>query len=83
MNTSSVRSNDSSISGNASDGKVNNSSYKVHEKLAEAKIVAKLVKSKLLKKGSKDAIKAIDNLFTIISGLTSKLTFVKGKTDGL
>ena len=52
---------------------------KAHEILAEAKGDARLVKSKLLKRGSENAIEAMDNLFTIITRLTAQLAFAKGK----
>ena len=45
----------------------------------EAKSYAKLVKSKLLNRYSEDAFKAVDNLFSIIAGLTTQLAFVNGK----
>ena len=62
----------------ASNEKENNS-CKAHELLAEAKSYAKLVKSKIFKRDSKDAFEAVDNLFSMIAGLTTQLAFVKGK----
>ena len=46
--------------------------------LAEAKKNAKLMKSKLLKRDS-EAFEAVDNLFSIIAGLTMQFAFAKGK----
>ena len=76
METESIKSIESETENESSN---ENKSCKAQELLAEAKGYAKLAKSKLLKKDSEDAFEAVDNLFSIIAGLTTQLVFAKGK----
>lgn len=77
MDTNSIKSNESSATSRVSHDKGNSISCEVHELLAEAKRGAKLVKSKVLRKGSEYGLEAVNDLFSFIAGLTSQLAFVK------
>ena len=78
INTDSVKSIASSTTSKKSEDN-GNRSCEAPELMAEAKKDAKLVKSKLVKRGSKDAIESVDNLFSIIAAFTSQLAFAKEK----